>query len=181
MTAYLSGSGARWPEVAAPGPPRRTILRYLLVPRPKDLVKGLIVRSRSVLARWRPADEPRAGAARACGVGGAGVAGVPGAVSVERRARLRGRSAAPGRTGPRPAPRPVGPGAGTRAGQLRRRACPARRRGRTCTSAAQAAPRWGARRGHGRRVWRRRGLRDAACSDHRLHRSECPLRCVQRW
>ncbi|HEU0128747.1 MAG TPA: hypothetical protein VFQ48_09105, partial [Pseudonocardiaceae bacterium] len=43
MTAYLSGTGARWPEVAAPGPPRRTILGYLLVPRPKDLVKGLIV------------------------------------------------------------------------------------------------------------------------------------------
>ncbi|HZA15289.1 MAG TPA: hypothetical protein VE645_00055 [Pseudonocardiaceae bacterium] len=43
MTANLSGTGARWPEVAAPGPPRRTILSYLLVPRPKDLVKGLIV------------------------------------------------------------------------------------------------------------------------------------------
>ena len=43
MTVYLPGTRNPCPEVTAPSSPRRTIFGYLLMPRPKDLVKALIV------------------------------------------------------------------------------------------------------------------------------------------
>jgi hypothetical protein len=43
VTAYLPDTGAPWSQITIPDAPRRTMLGYLLVPRPKDLMKSLIV------------------------------------------------------------------------------------------------------------------------------------------
>jgi hypothetical protein len=43
VTTYLPETEAAWSEVTASPSPRRSILSYLLMPRPKDLIKGVIL------------------------------------------------------------------------------------------------------------------------------------------